>query len=521
MLAHRDAEGGSQSCPPATSTSGRCVRRFRRLTDWRDWTPLDGWRRPRRGRSGALVRYSFSDTGLHLVFRPRQATDEQSMPAVVSPDIARAAGGVGATTDARLRGHADRRAGRRRRQADAVDAGGARLVRARRRGVALDRARRRLTRRGHTPGGLDLGRRGGALRARRSRPSSSPRGPRRSASRGDPLAHATAVALGAAASSRLCSRCSASGSASSASCTTSGAISSTSRRRGSRRRTCAGSCGMRGVILLVVGISGRARARALALAARRLAGPRLGDARACPSRRCVSIPTGSSAALGVAALLLAALLVAERRLARRLPRRASRARVLEPRMTPRHRRPRGIPDPPARRGDVRRAPGADARRSRRARSSSCSGRAARGRRRCCGRSPGFDTLSAGVARVLGVDVGALGPGAAARFRAENLGLLDQHYARALSPDLTCVHTVGLGLELPRPPAARGARRRRRRCSSASGSATGSTRGPAALSGGEQQRVAALRRARAPAAAPARRRAGRRARRRRTRGSSTA
>src|SRR4029079_18528704 len=60
---------------------------------------------------------------------------------------------------------------------------------------------------------------------------------------------------------------------------------------------------------------------------------------------------------------------------------------------------------------------------------------------------GFDTLSAGVARVLGADVGALGPGAAARFRAENLGLLDQHYARALSPDLTCIHTVALGLEL--------------------------------------------------------------------------
>ena len=49
---------------------------------------------------------------------------------------------------------------------------------------------------------------------------------------------------------------------------------------------------------------------------------------------------------------------------------------------------------------------------------------------------GFDTLSAGTARVLGVDVGALGPGAVAGFRARNLGLLDQHYARALSPDLT-------------------------------------------------------------------------------------
>jgi len=60
---------------------------------------------------------------------------------------------------------------------------------------------------------------------------------------------------------------------------------------------------------------------------------------------------------------------------------------------------------------------------------------------------GFDALSAGTARVLGADVGSLGPGAAARFRARNLGLLDQHYARALSPDLSCGHTVALSLEL--------------------------------------------------------------------------
>jgi ABC-type lipoprotein export system ATPase subunit len=58
----------------------------------------------------------------------------------------------------------------------------------------------------------------------------------------------------------------------------------------------------------------------------------------------------------------------------------------------------------------------------------------------------FDSLSAGVARVLGTDVGGLDPGAAALFRARNLGLLDQHYARALSPTLTCIHTVGLGLD---------------------------------------------------------------------------
>jgi ABC-type lipoprotein export system ATPase subunit len=101
---------------------------------------------------------------------------------------------------------------------------------------------------------------------------------------------------------------------------------------------------------------------------------------------------------------------------------------------------------------------------------------------------GFDTLSAGVARVLGTDVGALGSGAAARFRARNLGLLDQHYARALSPDLTCVHTVGLGLELlgtPRGEARTAAAALLERV----GLGDRLDARPALLSGGEQQRVA--------------------------------
>ena len=101
---------------------------------------------------------------------------------------------------------------------------------------------------------------------------------------------------------------------------------------------------------------------------------------------------------------------------------------------------------------------------------------------------GFDTLSAGVARVLGVDVGALSQGAIARFRAQNLGLLDQHYARALSPDLTCVHTVGLGLELL------GTSKREARATAAAllervGLGDRLDARPGSLSGGEQQRVA--------------------------------
>jgi hypothetical protein len=49
-------------------------------------------------RNGATIRFAFPDTGLYLVFRPAQPTDGQVMPVVVSPDVARAAGGIGATT---------------------------------------------------------------------------------------------------------------------------------------------------------------------------------------------------------------------------------------------------------------------------------------------------------------------------------------------------------------------------------------------------------------------------------------
>ncbi len=101
---------------------------------------------------------------------------------------------------------------------------------------------------------------------------------------------------------------------------------------------------------------------------------------------------------------------------------------------------------------------------------------------------GFESLSAGSARVLGEDVGRLSPGALARFRARNLGVLDQHYARALSPDLTCAQTVSLGLELL------GAGRSEARAAAARllervGLGDRLDDRPARLSGGEQQRVA--------------------------------
>jgi len=60
---------------------------------------------------------------------------------------------------------------------------------------------------------------------------------------------------------------------------------------------------------------------------------------------------------------------------------------------------------------------------------------------------GLERLSAGTAHVLGVDLDGLDAAAAASFRAAHVGMLDQHYARSLSADLTCRHSVALQLRL--------------------------------------------------------------------------
>ena len=102
---------------------------------------------------------------------------------------------------------------------------------------------------------------------------------------------------------------------------------------------------------------------------------------------------------------------------------------------------------------------------------------------------GFDRPSAGVARTLGVDVMRLGARRAAQFRSQRLGFLDQHYARALSPALTCSENVELPLALSGVPP----RERRRQALAlldGMGLAERADDPPAALSGGEQQRVAA-------------------------------
>ncbi len=101
---------------------------------------------------------------------------------------------------------------------------------------------------------------------------------------------------------------------------------------------------------------------------------------------------------------------------------------------------------------------------------------------------GFERLSAGSVDVLGTDVSRLDARAADAYRATALGLLDQHYARSLSPDLSCRQTVSLQLELLGREAAV-ARRAADALLERVGLADRAGDPPGALSGGEQQRVA--------------------------------
>ena len=81
------------------------------------------------------------------------------------------------------------------------------------------------------------------------------------------------------------------------------------------------------------------------------------------------------------------------------------------------------------------------------------------------------------------------PRRAAAFRSQRLGFLDQHYARALSPALSCADNVALPLALG-GVSAHERRRRALALLDGMGLADRADDPPAALSGGEQQRVAA-------------------------------
>jgi ABC-type lipoprotein export system ATPase subunit len=100
---------------------------------------------------------------------------------------------------------------------------------------------------------------------------------------------------------------------------------------------------------------------------------------------------------------------------------------------------------------------------------------------------GLASLSAGSVHVFGADVGRMRGAELRAFGAATFGFLDQHYARALSPDLTVRRTVSLGLELRGSPPGE-ARRAADALLDRVGLLERANARPAELSGGEQQRV---------------------------------
>jgi ABC-type lipoprotein export system ATPase subunit len=101
---------------------------------------------------------------------------------------------------------------------------------------------------------------------------------------------------------------------------------------------------------------------------------------------------------------------------------------------------------------------------------------------------GLDAPSAGRVRVLGEEPSRLRARARAAFRSSKLGFLDQRYAQALSPDLSCFEAIELPLALRgMRPAERSARARS--LLQRVGLEERADELPWRLSGGEQQRVA--------------------------------
>ena len=101
---------------------------------------------------------------------------------------------------------------------------------------------------------------------------------------------------------------------------------------------------------------------------------------------------------------------------------------------------------------------------------------------------GLERPSAGLVRVYGEDLGKLPARGLARYRSSLLGYADQHYSRALAPELTARDLVAVQLGLRGTPRAERLRRADELLERV-GLADKRARRPGQLSGGEQQRVA--------------------------------
>jgi ABC-type lipoprotein export system ATPase subunit len=100
----------------------------------------------------------------------------------------------------------------------------------------------------------------------------------------------------------------------------------------------------------------------------------------------------------------------------------------------------------------------------------------------------LDRPSAGTVRVLGEDLRTLRGRALVKYRSLTLGYADQHYARALAPELTARRLVALRLDLLGAPAA-ASRRTAAELLERVGLLDRRDARPSELSGGQQQRVA--------------------------------
>ena len=101
---------------------------------------------------------------------------------------------------------------------------------------------------------------------------------------------------------------------------------------------------------------------------------------------------------------------------------------------------------------------------------------------------GLDRPSAGTVRVFGVELGKLPAADVARYRTSTVGYADQHYQRALSPELTARELVALELGLAGATRAERLRRADELLERVGLAGKRDAR-PSELSGGEQQRVA--------------------------------